>query len=103
MTTGAEPAASPGRFVNPSRRAYPMPTAQITRMVLPDHECPFGRRALQLLRDNDFDVEEQQLTTREEVEAFKAEHNLSTTPLITVDGTVVGGCSDLEKFLVANA
>ena len=80
-----------------------MPTAQITRMVLPDHECPFGRRALQLLRDHNFEVEEHQLTSREEVEAFKAEHGVSTTPLITVDGVEVGGCSDLEKFLVAHA
>jgi glutaredoxin len=72
-------------------------------MVLPDHECPFGRRALQLLRDHNFEVEEHQLTSREEVEAFKAEHGVSTTPLITVDGVEVGGCSDLEKFLVAHA
>jgi glutaredoxin len=72
-------------------------------MVLPDHECPFGRRALQLLRDHNFVVEERQLTSREEVEAFKAEHGVSTTPLITVDGVEVGGCSDLEKFLVAHA
>jgi glutaredoxin len=72
-------------------------------MVLPDHECPFGRRALQLLRDHNFEVEERQLTSREEVEAFKAEHGVSTTPLITVDGVEVGGCSDLEKFLVAHA
>lgn len=79
-----------------------MPTAQITRMVLPDHECPFGRRALQLLNDNGFEVEERQLTSREEVEQFKAEHGLSTTPLIVVDGETIGGCSDLEKFLSAN-
>jgi glutaredoxin 3 len=79
-----------------------MPTAQITRMVLPDHECPFGRRALQLLHDNNFEVEEHQLTTREETEAFKAEHGVSTTPLIVVDGETIGGCSDLEKFLGAH-
>ncbi|WP_426267927.1 glutaredoxin domain-containing protein [Sphingomonas sp. LHG3443-2] len=80
-----------------------MPKAQITRMVLPDHECPFGRRALQLLNDNGFEVEEHQLTTREETDAFKAEHGLSTTPLIVVDGKTIGGCSDLEKFLSAHA
>ncbi len=80
-----------------------MPKAQITRMVLPDHECPFGRRALQLLNDNGFEVEEHQLTSREETDAFKAEHGLSTTPLIVVDGKTIGGCSDLEKFLSAHA
>ncbi|WP_338505199.1 glutaredoxin [Sphingomonas kaistensis] len=80
-----------------------MPKAQITRMVLPDHECPFGRRALELLNDNGFEVEEHQLTTREETDAFKAEHGLSTTPLIVIDGETIGGCSDLEKFLSAHA
>jgi glutaredoxin len=72
-------------------------------MVLPEHECPYGRRALQLLDDNGFEIEEHQLTSREEVDAFKAEHGLSTTPLIVVDGQTIGGCSDLEKFLSAHA
>jgi len=80
-----------------------MPKAQITRMVLPDHECPFGRRALDLLNDNGFEVEDRQLKTREETDAFKAEHGLSTTPLIVIDGETIGGCSDLEKFLSAHA
>lgn len=80
-----------------------MPSAIVHRMVLPDHECPYGRRALQLLAENNFEVEDHRLTSREEVDAFKAEHGLSTTPLIIVDGTVVGGCSELEKFLVAHA
>jgi glutaredoxin len=80
-----------------------MPKAQITRMVLPDHECPFGRRALELLKDNNFEIEEHQLTSREETDAFKAEHGLSTTPLIVVDGETIGGCSDLERFLSAHA
>ena len=80
-----------------------MPSAVIYRMVLPEHECPFGRRALALLEDNGFEVEEHQLTSREEVDAFKAEHGLSTTPLISVDGEEIGGCAELEKFLVAHA
>jgi glutaredoxin 3 len=80
-----------------------MPSAVIHRMVLPDHECPYGRRALSLLEDNGFSVEEHRLTSREQVEAFKAQHGLSTTPLIFVDGKKIGGCSELEKFLTAHA
>ena len=80
-----------------------MPQATIYRMVLPDHECPFGRRALGLLQDNGFEVEEHQLTSREEVDAFKAEHGVSTTPLVWVDGKLIGGSDDLGKFLVAHA
>lgn len=78
-----------------------MPSATIYRMVLPDHECPWGRRALGLLEDNDFAVEEHQLTSRDEVDAFKAEHGVSTTPLVWVEGEKIGGCTDLEKYLAS--
>lgn len=80
-----------------------MPSAVIYRMVLPDHECPFGRRAKQMLEDNNFEVEEHILGSREEVDAFKAEHGVATTPLIWVDGKKIGGSDDLAKFLTAHA
>lgn len=74
-------------------------SAVLHRMVLPDHECPFGVRARQLLEEAGFEFEEHLLTSREEVEAFKAEHGLTTTPLIIIDGEKIGGSSDLEAFL----
>ena len=80
-----------------------MPSAVLYRMVLPDHECPFGRRAKQMLDDSGFEVEEHILSSREEVDAFKAEHGVSTTPLIWVDGLKVGGSDDLAKYLSAHA
>ncbi len=80
-----------------------MPQATLYRMVLPDHECPFGRRAKQMLEEANFDVEEHILGSREEVEAFKEEHGVSTTPLICVDGKLIGGSDELAKFLVAHA
>ena len=80
-----------------------MPSAVLYRMVLPDHECPFGRRAKQMLDDAGFEVEEHILSSREEVDAFKAEHDVSTTPLIWVDGKLIGGSDELAKFLVAHA
>ncbi|HVF82687.1 MAG TPA: glutaredoxin domain-containing protein [Sphingomicrobium sp.] len=80
-----------------------MPQATIYRMVLPDHECPFGRRAKQMLEDNNFDVEEHILGSRAEVEEFKAEHGVATTPLIWVDGVQIGGSDELAKFLSAHA
>ena len=73
--------------------------AVIHRMVLPEHECPYGRRALQLLNEAGFEVEEHLLTSRAEVDAFKGEHGLSTTPLIFIDGEQIGGASDLEDYL----
>ena len=76
-------------------------TATLHRMVLPDHTCPFGLRAKAMLEARGFAVDDRILASREEVEAFKAEHGLSTTPLIVIDGEAIGGASDLEDFLAA--
>ncbi len=76
-------------------------TATLTRMVLADHECPYGVRAKELLDQAGFTVDERILSTRDEVEAFKQEHGLATTPLIEIDGETIGGCSDLERYLAA--
>jgi glutaredoxin len=74
-------------------------TATLYRMILPDHTCPYGVRAKSLLEQAGFDVDDRILGSREEVEAFKAEHSVPTTPLIFIDGKCVGGCSDLEHYL----
>lgn len=73
--------------------------AILYRMVLPDHTCPFGVRAKALLEAGHFDVEDNVLRSREEVDAFEAKHQVSTTPLIFVGGEQVGGCDDLERLL----
>lgn len=74
-------------------------TATLYRMVLPDHICPFGVRAKQLLQAEGFTVEDNILRSREEVDAFKAEHGIATTPLIFIDGEKIGGSDDLERHL----
>jgi glutaredoxin 3 len=68
-------------------------------MVLPDHTCPFGVRAKQLLQAEGYDVDDQILRDRDTVEAFKTEHGIATTPLIVIDGETIGGCDDLERYL----
>lgn len=75
------------------------PNATVYRMVLPDHVCPFGLKALRLLEQNGFDIDDRLLTSREQTEAFKAEHGLSTTPLVVVAGERIGGADDLEAWL----
>ena len=74
-------------------------TASLTRMVLPEHECPHGVRAKEMLDEAGFTVDEHILSTRDEVDAFKAKHGVATTPLIEIDGDVIGGAADLERFL----
>lgn len=80
-------------------RCPDMPTATLTRMVLPDHTCPFGVRAKAMLEEAGYTVDDHILDSREAVDAFEEEHNVSTTPLIEIDGEVIGGSDDLERWL----
>ena len=73
--------------------------ATLFRMVLPDHECPFGVRAKAMLDRAGFDVDEHLLTSRDEVDAFKAEQGVMTTPQIFIDDERVGGSEDLARYL----
>lgn len=74
-------------------------SATLYRMVLPDHICPFGVRAKQMLEASRFAVEDNILRTREEVDAFKQEHGVNTTPQVFIDGERIGGSDDLEDYL----
>jgi glutaredoxin len=74
-------------------------SATIYRMVLPDHTCPFGVRARKMLDDAGYEVEEHILESREQTDAFKAEHGVSTTPQVFIGGERIGGSDDLQAFL----
>jgi glutaredoxin len=74
-------------------------SATLYRMVLPDHVCPFGVRARQLLEDAGYAVDDRLLRTREEVDRFKADQGVTTTPVIFIDGEKIGGSDDLERYL----
>jgi len=74
-------------------------TATLYRMVLPEHTCPFGVRAKQMLEQAGFAVDDRILQSRDEVDAFKAEHGVATTPQIFIDGERIGGSDELERYL----
>ena len=74
-------------------------TAILYRMVLPEHTCPFGVRAKQMLEGAGFEVDNRLLRSREEVDAFKAEQDVATTPQVFIDGERIGGSDDLERYL----
>ena len=76
-------------------------TATLYRMVLPDHTCPFGVRAKQLLEDAGYRVEDHVLRSRAEVDAFEAEHDVDTTPQVFIDGERIGGSDALAEYLAA--
>ena len=73
--------------------------AVLYRMVLPDHTCPFGVRAKKLLEENGYEIEDNILSTREETDAFQAEHNVRTTPQVFIGGERIGGSDELASFL----
>jgi len=72
--------------------------AKLYRMVMDKHVCPYGVKSKYLLEREGYEVEDHHLTTREQTDAFKAEHGVSTTPLTFIDGKPVGGYTDLRKF-----
>lgn len=74
-------------------------TVTLYRMVLPDHICPFGVRAKAALEDAGFEVEDRVLATRADVDVFEAEHSVSTTPQVFIDGRRIGGSDDLARYL----
>jgi len=73
-------------------------TATLYRMVMPGHVCPYGLKARHLLKRQGYAVDDRWLTTREETDAFKAEHGVKTTPQTFIGGERIGGYDDLRRF-----
>jgi glutaredoxin len=73
--------------------------AILYRMVLPDHTCPFGVRAKELLEANGYKVEDHLLRSREEVDRYMEEQGVATTPQVFIGGERIGGSDDLERYL----
>ncbi|CAN5471254.1 glutaredoxin family protein [soil metagenome] len=73
--------------------------AVLYRMVMPDHTCPYGLKARHLLKSRGYQVEDHWLKTREETDAFKAQHDVKTTPQTFIDGVRIGGHDDLRRYL----
>ena len=73
--------------------------ARLYRMVMPGHVCPYGRKSKWLLERRGYAVEDHHLTSREETDAFKAKHDVKTTPQTFIGGERVGGYDALrERF-----
>lgn len=64
---------------------------------MPDHTCPYGLKALDLLKRKGFAVEDHELRTREQTDALKAELGVATTPQVFIDGQRIGGFDDLRR------
>lgn len=73
--------------------------AELYRMVMPDHVCPYGLKSRFLLKRNGYKVDDHWLETREETDAFKQKHGVETTPQTFIDGDRIGGHDDLRRHL----
>mgnify|MGYP000046865270 CR=1 FL=1 len=71
--------------------------ASLYWMAMPGHLCPFGLKSKSLLERKGYTVNDTQLTTRDEVDAFKKAHGVETTPIAYIGGEQVGGYTDLKK------
>ncbi|EFL88417.1 MauE/DoxX family redox-associated membrane protein [Ahrensia sp. R2A130] len=71
-------------------------TATLHRMVMDKHLCPSGLKAKALLERRGFTIEDHHLKTRAETDAFKAKHDVKTTPQIWIGGERIGGYDALR-------
>ena len=72
--------------------------ATLYRMVMQNHTCPYGLKAKDLLQRKGYIVEDKWLTSREQTDEFKVQHNVKTTPQIFIDGQRIGGYEDLRSY-----
>ena len=73
-------------------------TAVLYRMVMDDHLCPYGLKSKDLLEREGFFVEDHQLTSKSETEAFKKERAVETTPQAFINGKRIGGYEALREY-----
>jgi glutaredoxin/uncharacterized membrane protein YphA (DoxX/SURF4 family) len=75
-------------------------------MKTAEHMCPFGLKTVDLLKRKGFEVDDHTLTSRDEIDAFKAQENVDTTPQVYIGDSRIGGYEELRKHLgmsVANS
>jgi len=71
-------------------------TASLYRMAMPGHLCPFGLKSKSLLQRKGYTINDNLLTARDEVGAFRDVHDVKTTPQAFIDGERIGGYTDLK-------
>ena len=76
-----------------------METAHIYRMKTAEHLCPFGMKTVDLLKRKGYEVDDHPLTSRDEIDAFKAQENVDTTPQAYIGNKRIGGYEEVRKHL----
>lgn len=73
-------------------------TAEIHRMVTPDHVCPYGLKSVDLLEREGFEIDDHHLESKQAAEEFKRRHGVETTPQTWIDGERIGGHDALLEY-----
>lgn len=73
--------------------------ADIYRMVTPDHLCPWGIKALDLLKRKGFDVTDHHLESMEANQQYKEDNDVDETPQLFIEGERLGGYDELREHL----
>ena len=73
-------------------------TAQLYRMVMDDHLCPYGLKSKHLLESQGYEVDDHHLKSRQAINAFKNEHNVDTTPQTFINDDRIGGFDELQAY-----
>lgn len=73
--------------------------AELYRMVMPKHLCPWGLKTKDLLEREGFVVHDHPLRSKEQTEAFQRAHDVKTTPQVFIGGTRIGGYEDVRRHL----
>ncbi len=72
--------------------------ATLYRMETKGHICPFGLKSKDLLQREGFEVVDHKLTSSEETQRFKQQHNVDTTPQTYIDDKRIGGYEALRQY-----
>ena len=73
-------------------------SAELYRMVMDEHVCPYGLKSKDLLERHGFDVKDHPLTTRKETDAFMENQGVETTPQAFIEGKRIGGYEALREY-----
>ncbi|MEL7968182.1 glutaredoxin [Vreelandella neptunia] len=74
-------------------------SARVYRMKTAEHMCPFGLKTVDLLKRKGFKVDDHTLTSRDEIDAFKEQENVDTTPQVYIGDQRIGGYEELREHL----
>jgi len=74
-------------------------TATIYRMVTPDHLCPWGIKAFDLLKRHGYKIEDKHLESKDADKAYKEDNGYDETPQIFIEGNRLGGYDQLREYL----